>query len=114
MNGQVEIDGDYLLQIAGEDSELVLDIVSEFERESVEMINNLKSCLKPSLDLEVIGRLLHKFKGSSVSLGMVSLSKVIMEMETWTERQWYSEDVNLTTLSDHLTKSVQLCKGLLM
>jgi len=106
----VEIDGGYLLQIAGEDSELVISILGDFERDSVKLIEELRDYLKVDLDLGSIGQLLHKFKGSSGSLGMVSLSRAVMEMEGWTSDQWLREGFDLTTLIDHLDKSVELCK----
>jgi len=109
----VEIDGDYLLQIAGEDSELVLGILDDFECDSIKLIGELRGHLLADLDLGAIGQLLHQFKGSSGSLGMVSLSKIILVMEAWTLDQWLSEGLDIDGFLDHLGKSVECCKKVL-
>jgi chemotaxis protein histidine kinase CheA len=111
---EIKIDIDYLLQIAGEDTEMVISIIDDFEGESMRLIARLEDLTAAEVDegsLAEIGRVLHKFRGSSSSLGMISLSEVLVGLESWDLGQWGCEDFDALRLSEHLTKSVELCKG---
>ena len=106
----VNIDVEYLLLVAGQDRKMVLTLVDDFKIESLDIIQAIKNSIDSEIDLEVIGGMLHKFRGASGSLGMVSLSKLIIELETWTEDQWLEDDRGLRILSECLSQSVTRCK----
>jgi HPt (histidine-containing phosphotransfer) domain-containing protein len=110
---EIKIDEDYLLQMAGEDTELIISIVDDFESESVGLITQLGDLTANEVNedsLVEIGRVLHKFRGSSSSLGMVSLSAYLVELESWKLDKWRDEALDLAVLSEHLGTSVVMCK----
>lgn len=90
-----KIDSDYLIQLAGNDSEFVLSIIDDFEVDSQKLMDSICNLIvKDVLDLSELNSLLHKFKGSSVSLGMVTLGKMITELENGNLEVWESFDSN--------------------
>ena len=109
---EVRIDVDYLLQIAGEDKELVMDIINDFEVESMELITKLGDVadVEGEGSLLEIRKILHKFKGGASSLGMVSLSEVLVELESFDLEYWSSGKVDVLAMSEHLAQSVAFCQ----
>ncbi len=109
MMDEVQIDRDYLLQIAGDDKKLVMGIIDDFELESMGLITEL-SRLNEEYLLDVRD-IFHKFRGASSSLGMVTLSEALVELEGVDVKYWSSGKVDLLFISECLTKSVALCKS---
>lgn len=110
---EVKIDVDYLLQIAGEDIESIIDIINDFKWSSLNDLNSLKNAIIPEVQMDTIGKILHKLRGASSSLGMVSLSKIFINLEMWDQRKWQRKGLDFPTITEHLNESVRFCKNAL-
>ncbi len=105
----IRINNDYLIKLAGSDSELVLSIMNDFENESEILIDTLSAKASESkLDLDALYGLLHKFKGSAASLGLVSLREVITELENGNDTVWENFDEH--DLRMMLSRSIKLAR----
>ena len=107
---KVQIDTQYLLQLAREDKMSVLEIIDDFANMTAESLNHLEAMVMPKIQLSAISKILHQLKGSSSSLGMVSLARIFAEMEQWKQSQWENSGYNHKELIRHLEESILLSK----
>ena len=101
----IKIDTSQLLALAADTPEVLVPIVEQFHENSVELINSMKEALK-NADHPSILSYVHQLKGSSGTLGMVSLYKSCLSLEKGS-----TEDVNdgvLSEMSESVKVSVQL------
>jgi len=110
---EVKIDATYLQQLAGEDRAFVVGIIDEFVNQTHKTLDELEQNLSPQLQPDSVAQSLHQLKGASASLGMVSFSHIISNMEQWDPPQWKSRPYDHDQLLKHLESSVQLCKRVL-
>lgn len=110
---EVKIDANYLLKLAGKDKDFVVGILDDFGDSATDQIKELHTQITPVVQLETIRTILHRLKGSSSSLGMVSLSLVFVEMENWTSDQWQRGKGDINLLIEHLKESLRLCRQVL-
>ena len=110
---ELNINTDYLLQVAGDDKELVRMILDEYESDAIDLIADLNDALRPEIKLGELRRILHKLRGSSSSLGMVSLCDEIIKLESMSEDQWANEGFDSPVFIEHLSQSVKGCKKVL-
>ena len=112
---KAQIDDEYLLELAGEDKESILRIIDDFAIMSADSLNHLLAkVVLPELELDALAQTLHQLKGSSSSLGMVSLARMFAEMEKWGLEEWKNTGYHHTELIQHLENSVLLCKEALV
>ena len=101
----VKIDEDYLLEIAGEETGMVISIVKDFKLDAERLLAKLMALVREDVDLAGVAALLHKWKGSAGSLGMISLNEAIVSMEDWGKLEW-SSYAAWDELQGHLAGSV--------
>lgn len=108
----VKIDHHYILEIAGDDCVQVLHIIDDFECESMSLIDELVGIVnRQPVNSANLSRLLHKFKGSAVSLGFITLGDFIVDMDTWDEKNW--QDFGADEMRELVSESTRLAKRLL-
>ncbi len=104
-NMDIKIDTSQLLALASDTPEVLVPIVEQFHENAVELINSMREALKIS-DHSGILSYVHQLKGSSGTLGMVSLYESCLSLEKGS-----AESINDEVLGNMLElveKSVQL------
>lgn len=106
---KVQIDVEYLLKVAGTDRASVVTIIDDFANMTADSLNELQTNITPEIQLHTLSKILHQLKGSSSSLGMVSLSQIFVAMENWDQLEWETRYSHVELIK-HLEDSVHLCK----
>lgn len=77
----VEIDKLHLLALAGDDREVVRDILEEFYKNSSDLVGLVSKGIDGS-DSKLVFASVHQLKGSSGMLGMTSLCELCKQLES--------------------------------
>lgn len=75
-----QIDDDYLEALAGDEQEMISELVVDFRENSLALIGKMRAASEGG-EGEVLKGYLHQLKGTSGSLGMSSLSEWCRELE---------------------------------
>ncbi len=76
----IKVDRTQLLALAGNDPSILRPIVEQFHENSLSMVEEMKDYLTRA-DFEQIASGIHQLKGSSGTLGMVSLYQSCVDLE---------------------------------
>ena len=106
----VEIDKFHILALAGDDRDLVSDILDEFYENGLELVEAIDSARADSNNNSV-GANLHQLKGSSGMFGMSSLHALCKELEGDVTQL---NDNEVSKLRECLLRSYQLATGVLL
>jgi len=101
----VKIDTNQLLALAPDTPEVLVPIVEQFHENSIELINSMKEALDNS-EYDRIAGYVHQLKGSSGTLGMVSLYESCLSLEKSSIEN--VDDGMLNEMLESVTTSVQL------
>ena len=69
-----------LLEMVGDDSVFVDDIVDTYLRDAPEQVTGMRTALADG-DLETLGRHAHTLKGNSLTVGATALASIARELE---------------------------------
>ena len=102
----VDLDESQLLALAGDDRGFLVSVVEEFRENSLQLVEQMgQACVRE--DWEGFKKLVHQLKGTSGSLGMVSLHALAVRLEEMAREGGVAE-VCVEELRDLLDLSVQL------
>ncbi|MBT8038403.1 MAG: Hpt domain-containing protein [Verrucomicrobiae bacterium] len=101
----IELDESQLLALAGSDQSLLLPIVEDFSMDGLGLIDKMERA-RADGDIESYQACVHQLKGSSGSLGMMSVYESCVKLEQAGEED-VAEDC-LSALREQLQGSVQL------
>ena len=100
----IKIDKSQLLALAGDNPEMLVPIIEQFRENSIQLIESMKASLV-SADHARIAEYAHQLKGSSGTLGMVSLYNSCVDLESHSGK--VTDEVTLVDLLDQVKVSAQ-------
>ncbi len=110
----MRINEEHLLALAGDDRELVAEVVTDFRDVSLGLVGQMKAalCEKNEDGLKVF---LHQLKGSSGTLGMVTLFETCRDLELENFDSWEKQgDERCENLEVEIRESAQLALNCLV
>ena len=104
---ELKIDADHLRALAGDDLEMVAEIVKDFCEVSLGLVGQMKSAVSED-DAAALKGSLHQLKGSSGTLGMVTLFERCRDLEAEDFESWKKEgEERITELENGVRESTQ-------
>jgi HPt (histidine-containing phosphotransfer) domain-containing protein len=104
----MKIDEDHLWALAGDDHEMVAEIVKDFCEVSLGLVGQMKAALSGD-DGDGLNGFLHQLKGSSGTLGMVSLFERSRDLEVEDLEFWQKQgEERFEELENGIRESTQL------